>query len=173
MMHSQKPVWALLFLAGLFSASMALGQDHSLPTVGDWIRVRQTAAFPHTMTGKIAEISSLGLTLQRESRFNAQIPVSLMWRDVTRLEVRAGAQKSFTGVGVASGLVLGALLSASATGGGSRQCSFAGPCFDNLGSGRAVLAGTVLGALAGGLIGSHIKRDRWRELPLTIRYQYR
>ncbi len=106
-----------------------------------------------------------------ESNGNA---LALPLDSVTKLEV-SQARKTNTGKGAGIGFLLGGLVGAVMGYASYEECVPQGPrswsCIGpNFGSKYAALGGALLGGLGGlvvgALIGSAVKTDRWREVPL-------
>lgn len=157
-----------IFLFMIFS-SLSISQVYAqIGGLKEGDRVRVTA--PAIQTGKIkGTVSSLSPDILAVS--NSDTTIFIPNTAICELEISRGKKRN-TGKGAIIGAVSGAVFLGVLSVATNEPCKENEWCFIELSTGEALGFGAFLGALGGGLngaiIGTFIKTDRWKEVPLDV-----
>ncbi|MEO7998533.1 MAG: hypothetical protein ABI852_13870 [Gemmatimonadaceae bacterium] len=157
----------VLFAVGLLSAQMLRAQDSSDVRLGERIRVISNASATPRFESRVWGVHNNQLVLHP---LNVKdVPLTIPFIDITRIEVRRPTGQSHAGAGALIGTLSGFVLFGAIGYFTTRR-----PPYGDYNPDPAwglILAGpgSGIGALAGLLIGHGIKRHHWTEIPMPVR----
>jgi hypothetical protein len=156
--------WFVFLVAAGLSLPTSVNADdrpaEGSPAPGARIRVWQRDRAPGPLLGTLLELGKSELTLRSQ---NGPDAVTIPLQAVSRIDVSVG-HRGNAGKGALVGMAVGWLVIFLDVKRDPGECAPAGKCAALF----ATFVGAPVGALTGGLIGSLVKTERWREVPPAL-----